>query len=85
MTTTLSSKGQVVLPSSARRRLGLKPGMKFACRVSGGNIVLTPTVKAAANAKLHRSKLTGSLVVAAPAGTPELTTARVKELLTDFP
>ena len=85
MTTTLSSKGQIVLPSGARRRLGLKPGMKFACRVNGGNIVLTPSFKAAPAPKLHRSKVTGSLVVQTPAGTPELTTARVKELLADFP
>ncbi len=41
MTTTLSSKGQVVLPQAARRRLGLKPGVKLDCRVDGNEIVLT--------------------------------------------
>jgi AbrB family looped-hinge helix DNA binding protein len=85
MTTTLSSKGQIVLPSGARRRLGLKPGMIFSCRVNGGDIVLTPSLKVAPAPKLRRSKVTGSLVVHNPVGTPELTSARVKELLADFP
>lgn len=73
------------MPSGARRRLGLKPGMKFSCRVKGGDIVLTPSLKAAPEPKLQRSKVTGSLVVHTPPGTPELTSARVKELLADFP
>jgi len=29
MTTTISSKGQVVLPAELRRRDGIKPGQKF--------------------------------------------------------
>ena len=42
MTTTLTRKGQVALPASARKRLGLKPGAKFACLVQGGGIMLVP-------------------------------------------
>jgi AbrB family looped-hinge helix DNA binding protein len=42
MTTVLSSKGQVVLPQAARRRLGLLPGTAFECRIQGNQIVLIP-------------------------------------------
>ena len=42
MTTTLSTKGQVVLPKRARARLQLQPGAKLLCKVQGDSIVLTP-------------------------------------------
>jgi AbrB family looped-hinge helix DNA binding protein len=85
MTTTLSSKGQVVLPKAARRRLGLHPGTKFACRVREGEIVLTPEARPAAGARLGRNPLSGLPMLVPPKGTPPLTSERVRELLTDFP
>lgn len=42
MTTTLSSRGQIVLNASLRRLLGLTPGMKFAVRGESDRIVLEP-------------------------------------------
>ena len=40
----LSTKGQVVIPLSLRRRLGLRAGQKLSVRTSPrGEIVLTPT------------------------------------------
>jgi AbrB family looped-hinge helix DNA binding protein len=85
VTTTLSSKGQIVLPKAARRRLGLQPGTKFACRVRDGEIVLVPESRPAIKAKLGRNSLTGLPVLTPPKGTAPLTSARVRELLTDFP
>lgn len=85
MTTTLSSKGQIVLPKAARRRLGLQPGTKFACRVRDGEIVLVPEVRPAPKAKLARNAVSGLPTLTPPKGTAPLTSARVRELLTDFP
>jgi AbrB family looped-hinge helix DNA binding protein len=85
MTTTLSSKGQVVLPASARKRLGLKPGSKFSCSVQGTQIVLTPTEKKRARSHFVRSKLTGMVVTQGPKGAPLVTSEQVRALLADFP
>jgi AbrB family looped-hinge helix DNA binding protein len=38
-TTTLSSKGQVVIPEAIRERLGLKPGTKFVV-IADGDVVM---------------------------------------------
>ena len=85
MTTTLSSKGQVVLPAFARKRLGLKPGVKFACSVQGTKIVLTPTEEKRARSHLVKSKLTGLVVTQGPRGAPLVTSEQVRALLADFP
>ena len=85
MTTTLSSKGQVVLPAIARRRLGLKPGTKIACRVQGNQIVLTPTGQKLTRARFVRSKLTGMIVTAGPKEAPTVTSEQVRALLADIP
>jgi AbrB family looped-hinge helix DNA binding protein len=41
-TTTLSTKFQLVIPSGARRRLKLRPGMKFTVIDKAGVIFLIP-------------------------------------------
>jgi AbrB family looped-hinge helix DNA binding protein len=47
--TTVSQKGQVVIPQDIREKLGVKEGMKFAVYGSDGMIILKrlniPTVK----------------------------------------
>lgn len=45
MVTKLSTKGQVVLPSQIRGRLGLQPGDPLDARVAGDRIILTPQKK----------------------------------------
>lgn len=44
-TTTVSSKGWVVIPALLRRKVGLKPGMKVKVTEVEGKIVLTPQSK----------------------------------------
>jgi AbrB family looped-hinge helix DNA binding protein len=85
MTTTLSSKGQVVLPASARRRLGLKPGTRFVCRIQGGQIILQPAEAKQSRPRLVRSKLTGLIVTQGPKGAPMVTNEQVRAILADFP
>ena len=41
-TTKMSSKGQVVIPESIRKRLGLESGVQFVVVASGDAIVLKP-------------------------------------------
>jgi AbrB family looped-hinge helix DNA binding protein len=38
----LSSKGQLVIPRSIRKALGLGPGTRFEVQIEGGRIVLEP-------------------------------------------
>ena len=38
--TRMSSKGQVVIPAEVRKRLGLRPGAKFALFTDGQNLLL---------------------------------------------
>jgi len=45
MVTTLSSKGQVVIPSKIRRKLRLKDGAKFNIAEKDGQIILEPLSK----------------------------------------
>jgi AbrB family looped-hinge helix DNA binding protein len=40
--TSLSTKGQVVIPRSVRERLGLKPGAKMIVMSDGQNVLLKP-------------------------------------------
>jgi len=85
MTTTLSSKGQIVLPAAARRRLGLQVGAKLACQIQGNHIVLTPSAAKQTRLRFVRNKASGLLVTVAPAGAPTVTSEQVHALLADFP
>lgn len=85
MTTTLSSKGQIVLPVSARRRLGLLPGASFRCSVEGGRIILSPEASPVAKPRLVRSKHTGLVYAEQAKGSPQVTRAQIAAILADFP
>jgi AbrB family looped-hinge helix DNA binding protein len=85
MTTKLSSKGQIVLPAAARRRLGLRAGTVFNCTVRDGEIVLAPVGTKAAEPRFVRCKKTGLVSLATDKDAAPLTTERVAALLADFP
>jgi AbrB family looped-hinge helix DNA binding protein len=44
MQTSITSKGQIVIPSAVRRRFGIKQGTQFALEIdeAGKRIILTP-------------------------------------------
>jgi AbrB family looped-hinge helix DNA binding protein len=44
-TSTLTIKGQIVVPSKIRRKLGLKKGSKIGFIESGDNVILQPLDK----------------------------------------
>jgi AbrB family looped-hinge helix DNA binding protein len=85
MDTTLSSKGQIVLPRAARHKLALRPGAKFACRVAGGSIVLTPKTAPLARPRIVRDAATGLLITRGPSRGPSVTSEQVLTALADFP
>lgn len=76
MTTTISSKGQVVIPLAAREQAGIRPGDDFVVTVQGDEVVLK---KIEVRSKLHRARFVrgknGLKVFRCPGGpkiTPEL-------------
>lgn len=85
MRTTVSTKGQVVVPSSIRRKLGLQPGDALEARVQGQHIVLTPRKVRPRNTRIIRDPVTGLPVLTAGPKAPKLTSAQVREILSDFP
>jgi len=42
MTSTVSAKGQIVIPSGLRKRLGIKKGTRLSVSTRGGELVLKP-------------------------------------------
>jgi AbrB family looped-hinge helix DNA binding protein len=85
MRTTVSTKGQVVVPSNIRRKLGLQPGDSLEAKVEGQRIVLTPRRVHLRKARIVRDPVTKLPVLTAGAKAPKLTSAQVREVLTDFP
>ena len=85
MKTKLSSKGQVVLPVSARRVLGLETGELLDVVVEGERVILSRSPLAKPKVTLGSDPVTGLPVLTAAPGTPKLTGAQVAEILADFP
>ena len=52
--TTVSSKGQMVIPAAIRESLGIEPGTRIAVRVEGDELVLRPETPAATQRLLAR-------------------------------
>ncbi len=85
MTTTLSSKGQVVLPRLVRSKLHLAPGTKLLCEVRGDSVILTPEHPRRQQREYLTDPLTGLRVTKAAEASEPVTTEMIKTLLVDFP
>ena len=85
MQTSLSTKGQVVVPGPVRRRLNLRPGDAFGVEVEDGRIVLTPLAPRKYAITIQTDPQTGMAVAVAEPGAPMLTSEQVAEMLADFP
>ncbi len=81
-TATLSTKGQLVIPSRFRQALYLQPGDKVAFALEGERLVLARATSAKARLVTGRD---GRKVLVAHADAPPMTTAAVRALLADFP
>lgn len=84
-TTTLSSKGQVVLPRLVRSKLHLAPGTRLLCVIQGDSVVLTPEHPHRFVREYVTDPLTGLRVTKAPDRTEPVTSEMVKTLLEDYP
>lgn len=89
MTTKLSTKGQVVLPASVRRRLSLESGDPLDIFVEigakGERIVIEPRMKKKGKWRIVTDPITKLPALKGPPGTPKLTSEMVKQMLADFP
>jgi AbrB family looped-hinge helix DNA binding protein len=54
--TTVSSKGQMVIPASIREALGIEPGTRVAVRVEGTQVILQPDTLAAKLAMIEKMR-----------------------------
>lgn len=85
METKVLDKGQVVIPASLRRRLGIKSGDKLKAEVKNGDIVLSPQRRPMFKTQLITDPITGFPVLTSGPNAPVLTNEMVAEILADFP
>ena len=74
--TTLSSKGQMVIPAVIRDQLGLEPGTRIAMRVEGERVILEPETLAA---KLRALKELRGMTAGGPSMTDDLIEERRRD------
>jgi AbrB family looped-hinge helix DNA binding protein len=74
--TTLSSKGQMVIPAVIRDQLGLEPGTRIAMRVEGERVILEPETLAA---KLRALKELRGVTSGGPSMTDDLIEERRRD------
>lgn len=84
-TTTLSSKGQVVLPRLVRSKLHLAPGTRFLCEIQGDSVILTPEHPRRFVREYVTDPDTGLRVTKVSDDAEPVTTEMVKALLEDYP
>jgi AbrB family looped-hinge helix DNA binding protein len=79
---TLSTKGQLVIPTQYRRALNLRPGDKVEVTLEGRRLILERRSPRAA--KLTRGRFGRPVLVSAP-NAPKITTESVNALLDELP
>ena len=80
-------KGQVTIPASMRRRLGIRSGDKLNADMIGDGIFITlpPERRIGRKARIVTDSLTGLPVLDVGKDAPILTSEMVREMLADFP
>jgi AbrB family looped-hinge helix DNA binding protein len=85
MQTKVSTKGQIVLPSPIRRKLGISTGDPLDAEVEGGRIVLTPRRTRSFKVHILVDPITGLPVLSVGPNAAILSSKQVKEILANFP
>jgi AbrB family looped-hinge helix DNA binding protein len=78
---TLSTKGQLVIPTQYREALNLRPGDKVEVTLEGQRLILERRSRRAA--KLARGRFGRPVLVSAP-NAPKITTETVNAILDDL-
>jgi AbrB family looped-hinge helix DNA binding protein len=81
----MSSKGQVVVPSTLRNQLQLKEGDFLTVVVENGSLKLTPRKKRKFRTWIGKSPITGMAVLMSEPGAPKITSEWVAKMMEDFP
>jgi AbrB family looped-hinge helix DNA binding protein len=74
--TTVSSKGQMVIPAAIREELGIEPGTRVAVRREGDEVILRPLTQAAARRLIRELR---GMTAGGPSMTDELIAERHAE------
>ena len=74
--TTVSSKGQMVIPAAIREAMGIEPGTRIAIRIEGEELVLAPQTIAS---KLRILKQLRGSTAGAPSGCDMLLEERRRD------
>ncbi|MGD9588029.1 MAG: AbrB/MazE/SpoVT family DNA-binding domain-containing protein [Pyrinomonadaceae bacterium] len=87
METKVSEKGEIVIPPSLRRRLGIKPGDRLNADLKDKSIILSlrPERNKTRKARIIEDPITGLPVIDVGEDAPILTSKMVREMLADFP
>jgi bifunctional DNA-binding transcriptional regulator/antitoxin component of YhaV-PrlF toxin-antitoxin module len=85
MDTTLSTKGQLVVPRLARQKLALRAGAKLMCTISKGSLVFTPRVPARGRTRLVRDADSGLMITRGSDPAFVVTSEQVRAALAGFP
>jgi len=80
-------KGQVVIPASLRKRLGIKPGDRLKADIEDQKIILSPRLdrKKTRKARIIDDPVTGLPVIDVGEDAPVLTSKMVHDMLAEFP
>jgi bifunctional DNA-binding transcriptional regulator/antitoxin component of YhaV-PrlF toxin-antitoxin module len=84
MQTTLSSKGEILIPASLLKRYGLRAGGSVILEARESEIALLPATAPERKARLVEGPK-GILLLEAPVEAPPMNTEAVKQMLEDFP
>jgi AbrB family looped-hinge helix DNA binding protein len=85
MRTRVSTKGQIVLPATVRRKLDIRAGDSLDIAVEENRIVLSHHDKPKYEGRIIEDPLTGFTVLDLGPDAPILTSEMVKEIIKDFP
>ncbi len=87
METTVTEKGEIIVPMSLSRRLGMKPGDRLNADIKDANIILSPQhePRQTQKSRIITDPITGLPVIDVGEDAPILTSETVREMLADFP